>query len=537
MLGRQKTKRNILGLTAAFAAFGLVHVAADGVDFTDCIMQILYSVLVLIWGVRLAQRIIDRRIYRLLCAIVLFMELYFLFQIFRYRLFAGDEILRRYSWYAYYIPMMIVPLLLFCLSLYMNRQEDEQPDWKWTLLAVPASLLVIGFLTNDLHQLALGAATETSDGSPGILLYLFWGYAACLLLAALYTMLRKCGLPTSKKDISVLSVTLGACALLLLTYTAGYLPRIAGAYVWNIGEIFAFCTMLILESCVYIGLIRTNAGYEQAFTKAMIPGVIRDTQGVCAYRSECAEEDFRPKADQQIQTAEIAGGSVSWMTDMAAVHALNRQIEDVTEQIKARNDYLKTQNSLKEEQSAVDARNQVYDRIAAIVCPQLVQIEALMAEDAGTDFTEQLKKITVYNAYIKRRSNLELLREDSTTLPISEVATAIAESIEYLKLNDAEVLFRSYAEGKVPADAAILAYELFEDMAEMILAKRRMLSVILSAKDSFFSLRMVINTTDLAIHEEWKRDELADCGCRVQVFEDDGDTIVSLLMEKGGDPV
>lgn len=234
-------RKTILYLVAAFLFGGVLHVLLDGVDFTDCFMQIFYCILVLFWGLIADRRIMDRRLSRILWGIVVFMEMYFILQTCKYRLFRG---MGTYLWLAYYIPMLFIPLLLFFLSLYMNLQEEEKPGRGWHLTSLFGCLLIILIFTNDLHHLfnrADGSTTDISLSSAGVLFYLYWFYAAVLVLAALTIMLRKCRISVSKKQTWLLTVTICLSALWLLLYAAGLSPRIRDAYLWNTGE--AFCTL------------------------------------------------------------------------------------------------------------------------------------------------------------------------------------------------------------------------------------------------------------------------------------------------------
>ena len=62
-------------ITIFFGAFligGLLHVALYGIDFFDCISQMYYSALALVWAVTIQKRVSDRRIRnRLLVTLIL----------------------------------------------------------------------------------------------------------------------------------------------------------------------------------------------------------------------------------------------------------------------------------------------------------------------------------------------------------------------------------------------------------------------------------------------------------------------------------
>ena len=529
----KKESSSIWYLCLAYLVGGVLHVLLRNVDFTDCFAQIYYSCIVLVWSVTISGRIIDSRVRHTLYGITFFMEMYFLLQICKYRLYFNNL----YVWSYYYIPMLVVPLLLFYLSLYLNRQEHEKLDWRWNIAAIPAVFLILLIITNGLHFWFFrfeGTGAEAKLTNTGILVYVYWAYVALLIISAIVIMFRKCRISISKKHVGILTITVIMCAVIFLLYVTGLSPKLRGIELWNIGELFAFCTIAIVEVCIMVGLLPANTNYSIFFNRTDIPAVIKDTRDNLIYSTSSSEKLNNPSEDEYIKTASISGGSVSWIVDYSAVTALNRQIEEVTEQVMTRNNYLKTQNSLKEERVAVDARNEVYDRIAGIVSSQIAKIEELLA-DNETDYTERLKEIAVYNAYIKRRSNMELLSESAEFFTVTEIVTAIGESAEYLKLNGTEVMVSSLAEGRVPADVAILTYEFFEEIAEILMDEKKKMSVILSDKGDLLSLRILVDAVKLPFSDDWKQERLKECGGRINVTENDDDTIIALIFEKGGD--
>lgn len=529
----QKEKYNIWYLVIIFLLGGILHVLLRNVDFTDCFSQIFYGCVVLIWSVTVSERIINQRVRHMLYGIIFFMEMYFVLQICKYRLFFNN----RTIWAYYYIPMLIIPILLFYLSLCLNRQEQQKLDKRWLLVAIPGALLVSMILTNNLHMWFMkidGDGDEIRIAEASGLYYLYWVYVAIMFVATTVNLFRKCQIAISPKRIWILALTYVMSVGIFLLHVIGLTPKINGVQLWNIGELFAFCMICILEVCIKIGLIPANINYNKFFYRTDIPAVIKDRKDEVVYASASAIKFDNPSEADYVQTEAISGGSVSYIVDLSTVNALNREIEDVTEQITVRNNYLMTQNSLREERASVDARNRVYDRIAGIVSGQITKIDEIL-NDKEKEYTERFKKIAVYNAYIKRRSNMELLSESEENFPVSEIVTAIAESIEYIKLNDIEVVFSHFATGNVSTDVAILTYEFFEEIVEIILEEAKMMSVILTNKEGKLSLRIITNYIKLPISETWKENELLAYGGKISISKDDEDTIIALGFEKGGE--
>lgn len=532
-MSAKNEKINTWYLVIIFLLGGILHVLLRNVDFTDCFSQIFYGCVVLLWSVTISERVINHKVRRILYGIIFFMEMYFVLQICKYRLFFNN----RTVWAYYYIPMVIIPILVFYLSLWTNRQEQEKLDKRWFMASIPGAFLVLAIITNDLHMFFLkidGTKDEISISNATVLYYVYWVYVITMFAVSTVILFRKCRISILKRRVWILALTYIMSVGFFLLHAVGLAPKINGVKLWNIGELFAFCMICILEVCIKIGLIPANINYKKFFYRTDIPAVIKDRKGEVVYTTANATKLTTLSEDEYLQTEPIAGGSVSFMVDFSALNALNREIEDVTEQITVRNNYLKTQNSLQEERASVDARNRVYDRIAGIVSRQIAKIDEIL-DDKETNYTDKFKKIAVYNAYIKRKSNMELLSESEKIFTISELVTAIAESAEYIKLNDIEVLFSHFASGDVSADIAKLTYEFFEEIAEIILEETKMMSVILAYKEDVLSLRIVINNVKLPFNEKWKEEELLSNGGKINITKENEDTIIALSFEKGGE--
>lgn len=526
--------KRLISFSIIFIISGILHVLLRTVDLTSCFSQIFYGFIVLVWGMQVNDRIIDRRVRNLIWGIVLFLEMYFLLQICRYRLSSGYN---RTLWYSYEIPMLVIPLLFFYLTLYMNRQKDDAPGLGFIFVSIPVFVLIPLIMTNDFHQLFIrlnGTMTDSIGiSNAGILVYICRIYSVGILVSAFILLFYKCQISISKQKILQLIIILCVCIFLLLSYAIGLSPKINGVKLWDIGELFAIVSIYILETCMQIGLIQVNTKYTWIFQETDLPAVISDNTGKYVYLTKGADAVLNPSKESFVRSSDIRGGSVSWAVDLSAVNELNRQITTTIEQIDTRNHYLTTQNAIKEEMAAVDARNKVYDRIAGIVSNRLGRIEELLAEEEQ-DFSQRLKKIVVYNAYIKRRSNLELLRESEEKIPAVELFTAISESVSYLKLNQIDVALNFGIDGNISVEAGILAYDFFEAVAETVLNKASMLSVNLTEKEGTLSLRMLTDISDCSFIDDWSCDELVICNGKINKTENDRDCILALLFEKGG---
>lgn len=533
MRKRQWINEYILILLAAFLVGGFLHVALWGVNFTTCIVQIFYGSALCIWSWTVRIRIFDRRVCLSLLGIGLLSVLLFMLQTGKYALFQTSAFLCRMLWYGFYVPMIGIPILLLFMALYMDLPEEEPADKRFYFLVVPGVLLMLGFLTNDLHGLAFfspGSVVDEKNCTHGILYYLYVAFVVLVSLAAFVIILRKCRLSTARKRSWMIAAVLFVGVAGLASALFGVQPRIRGIKIWQMAEIYVFMSVLTLETCIHIGLIPCNVGYDRLFRNMSLPIEIRDRSGNCVIGTAEALEETE---HVWIRSMPIGGGDVSWSVDMTRVYELNAELEEATNQIVSRNQYLQTENSIKEEQAILDARNRLYQKISQIVSPQLEKIETLLNDEHSEEFPKRLAKIAVLNAYVKRRSHMELLREEGALLSLDELRLAISESAQYLKLCGIDVVLGAFATKEMSPGVIVLLYEFFETVAEQCPEHASAMIVSVRAEAQTVTLRMLIQAETFSLNVP-TLGEKEGCETKLTITNQGADTVIAFSVTEGG---
>lgn len=523
----------ILLLILAFLLGGFFHVAFYGVEFLDCICQIYYSTLAIIWGIAIQKRVTDKRIRDLLLATVGLMILVFVLQMCRYKLLGDDLDAIRYAWYLYYVPVMIVPCILYQIALCVGMNSDEYPKSRWNIFVCAGAVILLALvLSNDIHQFVFRFPEGINQGyyvySYGIGIYLIYVWIMVIYIASLVIILKKCKVMAAKRLawIPLSLAIIGGIGEILVV--AGLL-KYDGIKIWQTGEFFFFWVAGFEEACIAIGLIPANVGYKKLLELTNKPIIITDDGGEVAYKSSKVFELIEDNDNVLMFTNDISGGKVSWAVDMSKIFKLNRQIEETTEQIETRNEYLHTENDLKAEQSKINARNDLYDTMAQIVSPQIAKIKTLLEAKDDSEFDRNLREISVLNVYIKRRSNMELLRDAKDALPLEELSTAINESCEYIKLCGAETMVSPVTDRTLAAKSVIAAYDFFEEVIEASLKSLKSVFVTIACSDGNLRLRLMINADSLDTFK------IADSEGKVTVSKEGSDMVLTLMLNIGGD--
>ena len=144
----------------------------------------------------------------------------------------------------------------------------------------------------------------------------------------------------------------------------------------------------------------------------------------------------------------------------------------------------------------------------------------------GSD--EALARIAGLTAYVKRRSNLELAVSDGT-LRAEDLAAALSESLDYLRLCGVGTSLVSFTEGLFPAEQIIALYEQFELVVESNSTCLNSLNAVLRSENGSLSLRLRISSDGFALHPKER------FRGTVSMDRDGEDLLLTLTCAEGGD--
>ena len=122
------------------------------VSIEYCAEYLIYAGLILSWTQSVNRRLLPTREKGYVLAAACLMLLFLAAQFTKYRIAVEPGIIR-YCWYVYYIPILFIPtlFLMTCFRLFRGTGRGKVDEF---LFLIPAGLLALGVLTNDLHMLA-----------------------------------------------------------------------------------------------------------------------------------------------------------------------------------------------------------------------------------------------------------------------------------------------------------------------------------------------------------------------------------------------
>lgn len=472
-----------------------------------CINYLTYLGLLLYWVGSVRIRLLPSPIRtRTICAGIL-MLLYMVLRIFAYK-FAILPVSKRYAIYMYWIPQMLIPAIFLMTCIRIRRGRSEKGSWNEWLLLIPASILALMAVTNDLHFLVYrpyvdlsGFTVESDTYGYGIGFYLMYVWMALTCVGFIF-LFQEAG-RVQKKAVLFL---IGDIAIWLgnVLFDTLILFRYSRYRFFNIPETHIFCMLGILEICIRYRLIPSNENYSGFFQNLQIPAVITDRnfQIVTASKdTPSIGQEMMQKAllepvyltpDLKLSGKEIQAGYAFWAEDESTIHRAQEKLLDANEMIEHENDLILAETKQKEQGAYLRSRHRIYHEIAEELYPCQQKITELLNKAApGTeDFKEKIALVSVLNAYVKRKTNMLLLASEKDTLNLSELFLALNESANYFTLAGLNTTAGESVDQDLPSSMIIALYDAFEILAEQMLGN--VPSLMISWNDE--SLRLTAET-------------------------------------------
>lgn len=445
-------------------------------DFWHVLFSLLAHVillsLVIFWGVSIIHRIIrkDLRLYLLIIAI--FILFFLVVRMIKYGLTKNDDILNRYLWYSYYVSQCLIPPTLLLASLSIETKDGKPLKKTWFLIFIPAIILLSLIYTNDLHQLAFIFEYSENDFSykHSIVFYLAIIWEILITIISIIIMIIKCQVSACRKKIWIPIFTFLGCVFIS---TICFLVNISS---FKIPELLCFSCIMIIESCIDIGLIPSNINYEKYFYHSMCSAFITDDNLQVIYRSKSSlsldKEQLKAAIISPIMVnkntrfygTKIHGGYTFRSEDLSLINEINIGLQEAKQQIKEENDIIEAENEMKKQSAKIDEQKKLYAKVETYTKDEINKLNNLLLLKTinEEDFINKMRFACVLAAYIKRRSNLILLSKKDQLMDVDELALSINESISYLSLTNIECFLDFNLKGKINSDILGTIYDFFE---------------------------------------------------------------------------
>ena len=498
--------------------------------------------LLVAWCISLHHRLMNSQIRKILVTTGALLVFWLAAKTVKYDfLMSSTDVIGRYIWYSYYIPMILVPLFGLFIVHRIGKPEDYiTPKWMKALLII-AFLLIGLVLTNDLHQMVFrfnnGFASYDKDYSYGIPYFILMAWYIFFTLYFVVALLKKCRVPGSRK-LQKLPIVI---AIFGIAFWVIYVLKLITV---DLTVIDCLIVASLLESALQSGMIPSNTNYQEIFSVTTVPIQVVDENYQPHYVSAGAlpvsEEQIRQSVngtvnlgDTLLNSAPIKAGRVVWQDDVRKINDLRQQLQDTQEQLSEEGTLIQAETELKENRAKADEQNRLYDHIAREVEPQLIKADELLhrIESEPENAKNLLAKVCVIGSYIKRRGNLLLLGEENNIINATELEYCIRESLKNLRLGNVYTSFSSDCFGKLPIEHIVAAYDFYETLIEQLLDNVTAMLVNLTCRNGNIKINIQMGCT-----EEIAQQVLADVTISLGDFTYeimDEDVVVDLIIEGG----
>ena len=323
-----------------------------------------------------------------------------------------------------------------------GRKRGKKNKKISTALLLPAAVLIVCVLTNDLHQQVFRFLMEPpySDENYhyGKIFFVIQLWIIVCLAAMEVILVFKSRIPGRKQFW--LPIIPG---ILLLGWNICNILRVP--FILSIaGDMTAVCCLLmaaIFQSCILCGLIPVNSRYFELFqATGGLHAEITDNSFQRYYYSgefprlsremrECIiEKSTVQEQGTQIRHIPVKGGHLFWAEDISVLLDQYLDIQEQQEELTARNHLLQKAYQKEAERRKTEEQNRLLNMIQSQTLRQYELLSTYMKSLEQTKTREEydriLSKVVVVGTYLKRWKNLILTRyssqEDALTMEDSE---------------------------------------------------------------------------------------------------------------------
>ena len=516
----------------------------------NALIGVLFIIVIFIWIEQVRRRLVQREERKYLSLAGYLLLFLMLVRTIKFIFLPANHYLTRYAWYLYYLPQTLTVLFIFFAVLHIGKPYDEPIDPKWKLLYIPAAMIILGILTNDLHQCAFYFPNGLSDWEEYIhrpLYHISVVWLAAIIIATLIVVFIRASDIGVRKNIWFPLIPI----LFALIYLPATLMQPDGilAHILKVAELLCIVYMSFAECMILSGLFPSNDSYDRLWDANDLSTGILDANGKVRYKNKFSipvpTEKIRDAVDNSVSLIDnnyllcshrITGGYVYWVKNVAAIRRVNEKLSAIGNVLAEENAMLKAENELSEKRVSIEPKTRLYNEISDKVSSELSVIDELLckADTAdGETFVGIMKYAAVLTAFIKRYSNLILLGAQNDRLPVSELALALKESLEYLRLYGVKTR-GEFDVGDESADKAplLFAYRVFERVVEASIPGISTMIVSVETKPSLI-LRIEIDSDHVALPDELIRQSRERDG-ELYTEASEGLTFLTLTLPLGG---
>ena len=483
---------------------------------SQVVVLAIYIGILVSWAASVYDRIVSKKIRRYLLTLVGLMMLWMLMRTLRHTVFLYVFPVGQWCWYAYYISMILIPQVSLMAAKCIGKPEEYRPPKRWYLMYIPSLAMIIGILTNDLHQWAfrfhLGYEVGWDIYQHNILYYIATAWIFTCISIMIAEVVRHCRIPGTKKMIWLPVAMLG----IGVAYTVLYAVDSNLFSFIEMTAALCFVVVAIWESCIKTGLIQSNSHYDELMKCSGLGVSVVDNEYTVHYRSDDAID--LPKEQMQAATiapvildggirlsgSKIKGGYTIYQEDISELLDILDELKELREELQDSNAVSMQNYRIDKRIRALAEKNRLHDELHRQTAKQINLLNDWLTKLSETEDADEkrelLRRIVVAGAYLKRRNNLVLVSEQDEFIKEEELNLSIKEMMKNLQIAGVSCAASVQFERDIPSNVVMQLFDFYEYVVENAFdGLTYLLARFFSRDDSFYCCVDAVCNLDLTV--------------------------------------
>ena len=418
----------------------------------DYLITLIASFCLFFWGMTMVYRVQYKKQRTLLLVIFVLSFLWIAIRFVKW--LANIHFVSIYADYFYYVPMTIIPFLLFMLVIETFFAKLKHKKTIYGILFGVVLLFIILAFTNNLHHLiyknfqsyypADNPEIEIITYNYNFLHFVMLGFVSLLNISTIVLFF----LGTKKQINFKQIIILLAFVLLLFSYIVLY--TLDFEFIKNTMLIKDFALVIvvllsaILELLLDLGLIQNNGHYEENFNKSDIPMCIYDENKNAIFVSE--KFSNTPHKNLKEMSTKLGKYTLVLQEDLTEIENLKEKINIETKELEDINQILTKLIKVNTEQSKLAHKLEFASEIEHSIEKtknelqnHIMALPDKITKDNEKKVKQNLGEIALYLGYMKQKCMLLLgakERQNLTYDAFNLIMQVISKDMQSVGFND-----------------------------------------------------------------------------------------------------
>ncbi len=494
---------------------------------------LLYAIIFTIWVVRIYYKLYDKKIRKYVLCIGLLIVFWMIIRILKG--VTTITILKRMSWYLYYIPLIFAPTLFYISSLTISSEITKR---KKVIIYSISFILTLLVLTNDLHQLTFKFPNGMSDYDTYkhqviyylISIWIFYLFGKGMLkLAKNRLQIKK----DKKVYLPLLVLLIGIIYTILYVIDIKYIRDI------NMSVMNSILICFGMELIFYLDLIPNNRKYLKTFENSSLDMLLVSLDGKEIYHTksllslpqnileDIINKNAKAKYTKHNCQLEVKKNKDSYVIikkDLTHLNSLKKQVEKKRKELLKQQESIKLEEKTKKELYKIKIRKETISKIEKQLDIKKLEAKKILSQsNISSNDLEKVKRIIIYS---KKKSSLiiselnnEIYSAENTKIILNELISSMSSlNITGLTIIKSNIMME--------ANTLSIIYDLIYETLENV--NNTAVIVYLSSKNNEITLKI---TTGLSKKIKSNLNIPKNIKCTEKIYDTDTELIFKIKGE------